>query len=134
VRINACGILDVTEYSPNQSPEDLQVEDLRDLGCLICSLASSSICIKTDNNSLTKGVEYVKQFYSAELSEVVAYLLAPALDGQTISIEGLLRMLWSRSLDEMTKVFKFVLPVLSFSLLLAQPSPFLLLFVFWITC
>ncbi|EFP78995.2 PAB-dependent poly(A)-specific ribonuclease subunit 3 [Puccinia graminis f. sp. tritici] len=105
VRINACGILDVTEYSPNQSPEDLQVEDLRDLGCLICSLASSSICIKTDNNSLTKGVEYVKQFYSAELSEVVAYLLAPALDGHTISIEGLLRMLWSRSLDEMTKVF-----------------------------
>ncbi|WAR59871.1 hypothetical protein PtB15_11B512 [Puccinia triticina] len=105
VRINACGILDVTEYSPNQLPEDLQLEDLRDLGCLICSLASSSLCTKTDNNSLTKGIEYVKQFYSAELSEIVAYLLAPAHDGHTISIDGLLHILYSRGLDEMTKVF-----------------------------
>ncbi|KNZ47039.1 hypothetical protein VP01_672g2 [Puccinia sorghi] len=67
VRINGCGILDVTEYSPHQMAEDMQLEDLRDLGCLICSLASSSICAKTDNNSLTKGMEYVKQFYSPEL-------------------------------------------------------------------
>ncbi|PLW56379.1 hypothetical protein PCANC_03462 [Puccinia coronata f. sp. avenae] len=106
VRINACGILDVTEYSPNQlAAEDMQLEDLRDLGCLICSLASSSLCAKTDSNALTKGVEYVKQFYSSELSEVVAYLLAPANESLPISIDGLLRMLWSRGLDEMTKVF-----------------------------
>jgi len=105
VRINGCGILDVTEYSPHQMAEDMQLEDLRDLGCLICSLASSSICTKTDNNSLTKGMEYVKQFYSPELSEIVAYLFAPTHDGLPISIDGFLRMLWSRGLDEMTKVF-----------------------------
>lgn len=103
VRINACGILDVTEYSPNQSLEDLQLDDLRDLGSLICSLASSSICTRIDPNSLAKGIEYIKQFYSTELNEVISYLLGSTND--PVTIDGLLRTVWSHGLDEMTKVF-----------------------------
>ncbi|MBW0534771.1 hypothetical protein O181_074486 [Austropuccinia psidii MF-1] len=109
VRINACGILDVTEYSPISTVEDLQQDDLRDLGSLICSIASCSECLKTDINALSKGVEYIKQFYSRELNEAVGYLLRSvndcSLPGNAISIDGFLSMIWQHGLDEMTKVF-----------------------------
>ncbi|KAI7947872.1 hypothetical protein MJO28_009780 [Puccinia striiformis f. sp. tritici] len=115
VRINGCGILDVTDYSVNQSIEDLQVTDLRDLGRLICSITSSSLCSSpsstttTDNNKnstttiLNKALEYLKQFYSDQLYQVVDYLLSESND--VVSIDGLLTLVWSRGLDEMTKVF-----------------------------
>lgn len=106
VRINGCGILDVIEYSPIQSIEDLQFQDLHDLGSLVCSIASSSDCSK-QNSALIKGIEYVKQFYSRDLNEVVTYLLRPTSpeDLNTITIDGLLAMVWHRTLDEMTNVF-----------------------------
>ncbi|POW20210.1 hypothetical protein PSHT_03746 [Puccinia striiformis] len=113
VRINGCGILDVTDYSVNQSIEDLQVNDLRDLGRLICSITSSSLrsspssTTTTDNNKnstttiLNKALEYLKQFYSDQLYQVVDYLLSESND--VVSIDGLLTLVWSRGLDEMTK-------------------------------
>ncbi|POW07939.1 hypothetical protein PSTT_07854 [Puccinia striiformis] len=98
----------------NQSIEDLQVTDLRDLGRLICSITSSSLrsspssTTTTDNNKntttiLNKALEYLKQFYSDQLYQVVDYLLSESND--VVSIDGLLTLVWSRGLDEMTKVF-----------------------------
>ncbi|KAI8452375.1 hypothetical protein BY996DRAFT_6431867 [Phakopsora pachyrhizi] len=102
VRINGCGILDVLEYSPTQSVEDLQREDLRDLGNLICSIASSSDCSKSNPNAITQGLEYVKQFYSKEMKGVVDYLIDSTADA---TIDGLLGMVFHKSFEELARAF-----------------------------
>lgn len=107
VRINGCGILDVLTFSPTQPLAELQQQDLIDFGKLICSIASAADCSDPNGVILAKGIEYIQLFFSRELNNVIEYLLRPEADETSSStIDGLLQMIWSKTLDEVTSVFK----------------------------
>ncbi|KAG0145336.1 hypothetical protein CROQUDRAFT_658780 [Cronartium quercuum f. sp. fusiforme G11] len=101
VRINGCGILDVIAFNPSRSLAELQQQDLVDLGKLIVSLGSSADCSNPNGLVLAKGVEYVQQCWSPEINAVVEFLLQP----ETKTIDGLLQLIWTKTLDEVTSVF-----------------------------
>ncbi|EGF99407.1 uncharacterized protein MELLADRAFT_40296, partial [Melampsora larici-populina 98AG31] len=107
VRINGCGILDVIAYSPTPSVAELQEQDLIDLGKLICSIGSSIDCSSPNGHVLVQAIEYMQQFFSSDLHEVIKYLLKPPSSEQSMSrsIEGFMQLIWSKTLDEVTNVF-----------------------------
>lgn len=74
LRLNSCGILDVTQYDQGRSVGDLQQEDLLQFGRLI-------LCIATKNpsaqHSISKSLEHVGRMYSDKLREIITWLIAP---------------------------------------------------------
>lgn len=95
-------------YSPTQSVAELQEQDLIDFGKLICSIGSSIDCSNPNGHVLVQAIEYMQQFFSSDLHEVIKYLLKPPSSEQPMSrsIEGFMQLIWSKTLDEVTNVFK----------------------------
>lgn len=74
LRLNSCGILDITQYDQGRSLADLQQEDLLQFGRLILCIATKS---STAHHTVPKSLEHVGRVYSEKLREVTAWLLTP---------------------------------------------------------
>jgi PAB-dependent poly(A)-specific ribonuclease subunit 3 len=76
LRINCVGILDALEFEARKHVADLQRQDVRDLGCLILSLATGTeVTAGTDASTLHNCESYVGQNYSRELHTLAVTLI-----------------------------------------------------------
>lgn len=74
LRLNSCGILDITQYEQGRSIAELQEDDLLQFGRLILCIATKS---PTAHHSMQKSLEHIGRMYSEKLREVVTWLLTP---------------------------------------------------------
>ncbi|XP_035225557.1 PAN2-PAN3 deadenylation complex subunit pan3-like isoform X3 [Stegodyphus dumicola] len=79
LRLNCCGIFDVLTYDPNQhNPKQVtahfQQEDLMAFGKIVLALACNTLNAVKRNN-LTSSLELVSRNYSADLRNLILYLL-----------------------------------------------------------
>ena len=87
VRLNCCSIFDVIAYDPEAEVGAVraqQEEDLVNLGKLMLSLCLNSM---TALANVPKSMENVGQRYSAELKDVISWLLEPAKEGSKTADE-----------------------------------------------
>ncbi|KAI5246881.1 PAB-dependent poly(A)-specific ribonuclease subunit pan3 [Aureobasidium subglaciale] len=75
LRLNACGILDITQYEQGRSISELQQDDLLQMGRLILCIANKN---PTAHHNTQKSLEHVGRAYSEKMREVVTWLLTPA--------------------------------------------------------
>ncbi|KAG1451275.1 hypothetical protein G6F56_008127 [Rhizopus delemar] len=96
LRMSGCGILDVLQYDTTQQKTAFyQQEDFLNFGKLVISLACNSL---QSFMSLPQSFEYITQFYSIELKNVVFYLLSKPCASK--SIDKVIRMMSSHILHE----------------------------------
>ncbi|KXT09049.1 hypothetical protein AC579_4716 [Pseudocercospora musae] len=74
VRLNGCGVFDITKYEQQQSVRELQRKDLQDLGRLVLCIAARS---PSAHQNTHKSLELVGKCYSDRLRICLAWLLAP---------------------------------------------------------
>lgn len=89
LRINCVGIVDVLEFEARKSLEELQLEDMRALGCLLLSMTTGTEVTVNDvyrNNSqqqqlmiLGQYLGFVRQNYSRDLHSLIESLLNPSM-------------------------------------------------------
>ena len=78
LRINCLGIVDALEFESRKQVGELQMEDMRDLGRLILSLATGTEVTKnSDGNTIRRCDMFVTQNYSRELHSLIVSLLLP---------------------------------------------------------
>lgn len=74
LRLNTCGIMDITQFEQVRSLPDLQQDDLSQLGRLI-------LCIATKNPSAhhntQKSLESISRMYSDKVRDAIVWLLTP---------------------------------------------------------
>ncbi|KAH0293523.1 PAB-dependent poly(A)-specific ribonuclease subunit PAN3 [Aureobasidium namibiae CBS 147.97] len=75
LRLNSCGILDITQYEQGRSISELQQDDILQMGRLILCIANKN---PTAHHNTQKSLEHVGRAYSEKMREVVAWLLTPA--------------------------------------------------------
>ncbi|KAK4976564.1 PAB-dependent poly(A)-specific ribonuclease subunit 3 [Elasticomyces elasticus] len=75
IRLNACGILDITQYDTQRSLAELQQDDLIQLGRLILCIANIN---PNAASNAQKSIDYIARSYSPALRDCVAWLLTPA--------------------------------------------------------
>jgi PAB-dependent poly(A)-specific ribonuclease subunit 3 len=95
IRLNCCGLLDVIAYDGNTNLAQYQQEDLINFGQLIVSLACGSLLV---GHNMTKSLEYLSRQYSADLKNVVTYLLSKPSSYK--NIDDVISMMGSRMLEE----------------------------------
>lgn len=88
VRLSACSVLDVVKYDAQQPLQELHQEDLVHLGKLILSIATHNT-ITTHN--MAGAIDQLSRSYTAELRDIVIWLLTPAQPPQTKTVDELLR-------------------------------------------
>lgn len=74
LRLNACGILDITQYDQGRSTAELQQDDLVQFGRLILCIATKN---PTAHLNTQKSLEHIARMYSEKLREAVTWLLTP---------------------------------------------------------
>jgi PAB-dependent poly(A)-specific ribonuclease subunit 3 len=100
LRLNCLGVVDALEFEARKQVGELQLEDMRDLGRLILSLASGAEITRTsDNETMRRCDAYVGQNYSREIHNFAFSLLAPNLNAP--SIHDVSRAIAARAFDEM---------------------------------
>jgi len=78
LRINCLGVVDALEFAARKPVQGLQMEDMRDLGRIIISLATGTeITRNSDPNTLRRCYMFVDQTYSRELYSLMVQLLLP---------------------------------------------------------
>jgi PAB-dependent poly(A)-specific ribonuclease subunit 3 len=76
LRINCVGILDALEFEARKHVADLQRQDVRDLGCLILSLATGTeVTTGTDASTLRNCEAFCGQNYSRDLHNLAVTLI-----------------------------------------------------------
>ncbi|KAI0017906.1 hypothetical protein F4780DRAFT_781898 [Xylariomycetidae sp. FL0641] len=79
VRLSACSILDVLHFEAPRRVDDLQQEDLYNLGRLVLSVATNTPSQKLVSGSdIRTALEQLGRTYSAELKDKISWLLTPA--------------------------------------------------------
>lgn len=100
VQINCLGVVDALEFEARKQVGELQLEDMRDLGRLILSLASGAeITRNSDNDTMRRCDVFVAQNYSREVHNLAFSLIAP--NANTPSIHDVCRAISGRVFDEM---------------------------------
>ncbi|GAB7341817.1 hypothetical protein MBLNU457_g0143t2 [Dothideomycetes sp. NU457] len=72
VRLNACGVLDITQFEQSRPAEELQQDDLMHLGRLILCLGSKNA---TAHQNPQKALEHITRMYGEKMKDVVTWLL-----------------------------------------------------------
>ena len=85
VRLNACGILDITQFEQTRSLEDLQEDDLTQLGRLILCIATKSA---TAHHNTQRSMEQLTRMYGEKMRDAVTWLLAPTPSTSIIDISS----------------------------------------------
>jgi len=105
VRLNGCSVFDVIAYDPRASASTLaaqQGEDLLNLGKLLVSLACNSMAAV---QNLPKSLEQVTRAYSAELKNLILWLLGKPAPSKTADELG--RLLGSHVADEVDSALNY---------------------------
>ncbi|KAI8983560.1 hypothetical protein BDB01DRAFT_722793 [Pilobolus umbonatus] len=95
LRLGGSSILDVLQYDANQGLARYQQEDFHDFGKLIISLACNSTH-STQNHTLS--LEYISRHYTADLKNLVMYLLGKQVINK--SIDEIIVLIGPRILNE----------------------------------
>ena len=100
ILLNCCGIMDVLAFEQTQANFQLamhnfQQEELLALGRLILALCCGSLTAPA-RDQMPASVAYVTQFYSADLSNIVKFLLSPAPPGRSKNINEIMPMIGAR--------------------------------------
>ncbi|TKA70955.1 hypothetical protein B0A55_07380 [Friedmanniomyces simplex] len=74
LRLNGCGVLDITQYEQRQPVTELQRVDLQDLGRLMLSLAARN---PTAHQNTEKSLDFISRAYSERFRLCLAWLLTP---------------------------------------------------------
>ncbi|KAK0924772.1 PAB-dependent poly(A)-specific ribonuclease subunit 3 [Friedmanniomyces endolithicus] len=74
IRLNGCGVLDITQYEQRQPATDLQRLDLQELGRLMLSLAARN---STAHQNTQKSLEFISRAYSERFRLCLTWLLTP---------------------------------------------------------
>ncbi|BFZ59394.1 PAB-dependent poly(A)-specific ribonuclease subunit 3 [Saitoella coloradoensis] len=82
IRLNCLGIVDVLAYDTGGTLEEWQQDDLLQLGRLIVSIACGSPLAANDFPS---AVDFISRHYSAELKDIIVYLISKPSPTKTIS-------------------------------------------------
>ena len=99
LRINCLAVVDALEFEARKQLQDLQKEDMRDLGRIIMSLATGTEIARTsDANSIRRCDVFVAQNYSRALHNLVVQLLLPTSNPP--SIYEVCTIIASRAFDE----------------------------------
>ena len=92
LRLNACGIMDITQFDAPRPIQELQREDMVQFGRLLVSLGTNTTAVA---HNLSKAMEQFARSYSAQLKDRVFWLLAMSnhtnyenIDAFTNSIDG----------------------------------------------
>jgi PAB-dependent poly(A)-specific ribonuclease subunit 3 len=100
VQVNCLGVVDALEFEARKQVGELQLEDMRDLGRLILSLAwYSEITRNCDKDTMSQCNTFVSQNYSRELHNLALSLLTPNVN--VPSIHDVCRAISGRVFDEM---------------------------------
>lgn len=100
IQINCMGVVDALEFEARKQVGELQLEDMRDLGRLIMSLASGAeISRSSDSETMRQCNVFVSQNYSREIHNLAFSLLTP--NSNTPSINDVCRAISGRVFDEM---------------------------------
>lgn len=100
VQINCLGVVDALEFEARKQVGELQLEDMRDFGRLILSLASGAeITRNSDNDTMRRCDVYVAQNYSREIHNLAFSLLTP--NTNIPNIHDVTRAISGRVFDEM---------------------------------
>jgi PAB-dependent poly(A)-specific ribonuclease subunit 3 len=75
LRLNSCGILDITQHDQGRSVTELQQDDIQQFGRLILCIANKN---PTAHHHTQKSLEHIGRAYSEKMREVVTWLLSPA--------------------------------------------------------
>lgn len=74
VRLNGCGTLDIVQYDHRKPVNDLQRNDLEELGRLIIGIAARN---QTAHKNVQKALDVVSRSYTERLRACIAWLLTP---------------------------------------------------------
>lgn len=100
LRINCLGIVDALEFEARKQIGELQIEDMRDLGRLILSLATGIEVTKTsDANTIRRCDVFVAQNCSPELHSLIVSLLLP--NKPTPSVFAITNAIANYAMDEL---------------------------------
>mmetsp|Transcript_22495 Transcript_22495/g.32850 ORF Transcript_22495/g.32850 Transcript_22495/m.32850 type:complete len:683 (+) Transcript_22495:91-2139(+) len=92
-RITNVGVADVLEFESRKSTEDMQIEDLLRLGCVVLSVAARSMVTP---KTMEAGMNLLQQHFSSDLCRVVAALLTG-----NRSAEQVCHMMYDKMCDEL---------------------------------
>lgn len=76
IRLNACAILDVTQFDVKRPMEELQQEDLLHFGRTLLCLATNTLPSQMTN--MNAAIEQMSRSYSTEIKDTIVWLLTPA--------------------------------------------------------
>lgn len=91
MRLNGCGILDIIAYGNGANIDQLQQDDLVQFGRLILSLACGTMLA---SHNLRRSMDFVASKYSADIKNVLIYLLSKP--GQYKNIEEAIQLMGQR--------------------------------------
>ncbi|KAJ3092231.1 PAB-dependent poly(A)-specific ribonuclease subunit 3 [Quaeritorhiza haematococci] len=102
IRLNCCGIFDMLTYDGGKTIPHYQQDDLLHFGQLIVALACGSLA---SVHNLPKSIEYISRQYSADLKNVVLYLLSKPSNYKTI--DDVITMIGPRILHEINSAHHY---------------------------
>ena len=98
LRLNCLGVVDALEFEARKNPTELQLEDIRNLGFLVLSIATSvPVNPGTDQKTLGRYEKFMGENYSRELHGLTMTLIKSARPPSILEIG---RALALRTLDE----------------------------------
>lgn len=74
IRLNACGVMDITQFENARTVTELQADDFVQLGRLVLCIANSN---STAHLQMQKSMDYITRSYTARLKECIQWLLSP---------------------------------------------------------
>ncbi|KAI9203946.1 uncharacterized protein BJ171DRAFT_507112 [Polychytrium aggregatum] len=102
IRLNCCGMFDTLTYDGTRSSVQHQQEDLLHLGQLIVALCCGALGAV---HNLAQSVEYIGRQYSADVRNVIMYLLSKPTTFK--SIDDVITMMGPRLLTEINSAYYY---------------------------
>ncbi|KAI8819981.1 kinase-like domain-containing protein [Fimicolochytrium jonesii] len=102
IRLNCCGIFDMLTFNGGKNTPHHQQEDLLHFGQLIVALACGSLAAV---HNLSKSIEYIVRHYSADMKNVILYLLSKPSQYKTI--DDVVTMIGPRILHEINSAHHY---------------------------
>lgn len=105
IRLNCLGVVDALEFETRRHVQDLQQQDIRNLGWLTLSLASGTeVSMQSEPSTIQRCDAFVGQHYSRELHNLVMTLIRSNPRPPTIVDVG--RAIYQRAFDEQDAAYR----------------------------
>ncbi|XP_035709108.1 PAN2-PAN3 deadenylation complex subunit Pan3 isoform X2 [Folsomia candida] len=104
IRLSNCGIYDLVTFDPNSNPAAMvsfyQQEDLVSFGKLLLALACNSL-LAVQRDNLNTSMDLISRTYSADLRNLIGYLMNPRAAGTTRSVNDIMPMIGARFYNQL---------------------------------